>query len=80
MIKYILTLNLTIFSFICFDQTTYIDIPRTKIAFPKLDNYHLNTITAVMSSTINTTDAIQFFELDGGNFESNTRNFSKDAF
>lgn len=78
--KHILFISISILSFICYGQTTYIDIPRTKISFPKLDNYQLNTVTSVLNSTDNTTDAIQFFEMDGGNFESNTRNFSKDAF
>lgn len=78
--KHILFISISILSFISFGQTTYIDIPRTKISFPKLDNYRLNTLTSILNSTDNTTDAIQFFEMDGGNFESNTRNFSKDEF
>lgn len=63
-----------------FGQTDYINIPRTKISCPVIEGYKLDSISAVLINESNLNEGIQFSDLDGGNFESNTRNFSKEKF
>ncbi|NOQ71024.1 MAG: hypothetical protein GQ574_03420 [Crocinitomix sp.] len=77
--KNIILLFATLLSFCSFGQGQYVDIPRTKISIPQLEGFKLDSISAVLINTKNNTEVIQFYDLDGGNFESNTRSFSKEG-
>lgn len=63
-----------------FGQSEYVDIPRTKIAFPKIEGFAVDSVLGVLLAEDNQEEGFMFTDLVGGSFEQNARNFTKENF